>query len=91
MISGFQGPPSGQGDGGGARTCDRRIPAELRADSLATVPPTPYSVNHPIPPLGAQFVMWNAGWCKNLDSLHCRREGNRREERKPPLGFPLVE
>ncbi|GFN98697.1 hypothetical protein PoB_002520300 [Plakobranchus ocellatus] len=35
------GPPSGQGAGGGARTRDRRFPADLRADSLATVPPTP--------------------------------------------------
>ncbi|GFN96660.1 hypothetical protein PoB_002316600 [Plakobranchus ocellatus] len=32
---------SGQGAGGGARTRNRRIPADLRADSLATVPPTP--------------------------------------------------
>ncbi|GFO18692.1 hypothetical protein PoB_004519700 [Plakobranchus ocellatus] len=30
-------PPSGQGAGGGARTRDRRVPADLRADSLATV------------------------------------------------------
>ncbi|GFO01652.1 hypothetical protein PoB_002815700 [Plakobranchus ocellatus] len=30
---------SGQGVGGGARTRDRRVPADLRADSLATVPP----------------------------------------------------
>ncbi|GFN75546.1 hypothetical protein PoB_000205200 [Plakobranchus ocellatus] len=37
----LSGPPSGQGAGGGARTRDRRFPAELRADSLATVPPTP--------------------------------------------------
>ncbi|GFO42298.1 hypothetical protein PoB_006880300 [Plakobranchus ocellatus] len=35
------GPPSGQGAGSGARTRDRRIPADLRADSLTTVPPTP--------------------------------------------------
>ncbi|GFO32434.1 hypothetical protein PoB_005893900 [Plakobranchus ocellatus] len=34
------GPPSGQVAGGGARTRDKRMPAELRADSLATVPPT---------------------------------------------------
>ncbi|GFO21852.1 hypothetical protein PoB_004835700 [Plakobranchus ocellatus] len=34
-------PPSGQGAGGGARTRDRRIRADLRADSLATVPLTP--------------------------------------------------
>ncbi|GFN89186.1 Atrial natriuretic peptide receptor 1 isoform x2 [Plakobranchus ocellatus] len=35
------GPPSGQGAGGGDRTRDRRVPADLRADSLSTVPPTP--------------------------------------------------
>ncbi|GFO03161.1 hypothetical protein PoB_002966600 [Plakobranchus ocellatus] len=34
-------PPSGQSAGSGARTRDRRVPADLRADSLATVPPTP--------------------------------------------------
>ncbi|GFN98701.1 hypothetical protein PoB_002520700 [Plakobranchus ocellatus] len=39
----LSGPPSGQGAGGGARTRDRRIPADIRADSLATVPPTPRS------------------------------------------------
>ncbi|GFO01060.1 hypothetical protein PoB_002756500 [Plakobranchus ocellatus] len=37
----FSGPPSGQDAGGGARTRDRRVPVDLRADSLATVPPTP--------------------------------------------------
>ncbi|GFO29964.1 hypothetical protein PoB_005646900 [Plakobranchus ocellatus] len=37
----FSSPPSGQGAGGGARTRDRRVPADPRADSLATVPPTP--------------------------------------------------
>ncbi|GFO35319.1 hypothetical protein PoB_006182400 [Plakobranchus ocellatus] len=37
----LSGPPSGQGAGGGARTYDRKVPADLRADSLATVPPTP--------------------------------------------------
>ncbi|GFO48301.1 hypothetical protein PoB_007480600 [Plakobranchus ocellatus] len=35
------GPPSDQGAGGGGRTRDRRVPADLRADSLATVLPTP--------------------------------------------------
>ncbi|GFN81564.1 hypothetical protein PoB_000807000 [Plakobranchus ocellatus] len=35
------GPPSGQGAVGGARTPNRRVPADLRADSLATVLPTP--------------------------------------------------
>ncbi|GFO22745.1 hypothetical protein PoB_004925000 [Plakobranchus ocellatus] len=29
----FSGPPSGQNVGGGARTRDRRVPADLRADS----------------------------------------------------------
>ncbi|GFN75112.1 hypothetical protein PoB_000161800 [Plakobranchus ocellatus] len=33
----LSGPPSGQGAGGGARTRHRRVPADLRADSLATV------------------------------------------------------
>ncbi|GFO10004.1 hypothetical protein PoB_003650900 [Plakobranchus ocellatus] len=37
----FSGPPSGQVVGGGARTRDRRVLADLRADSLATVPPKP--------------------------------------------------
>ncbi|GFO18636.1 hypothetical protein PoB_004514100 [Plakobranchus ocellatus] len=36
----FSGPPSGQDAGGGARTRDRSVPVDLRADSLATVPPT---------------------------------------------------
>ncbi|GFN83014.1 hypothetical protein PoB_000952000 [Plakobranchus ocellatus] len=34
-------PPSGQHAGAGARTRNRRVPADLRADSLATVLPTP--------------------------------------------------
>ncbi|GFN75090.1 transporter [Plakobranchus ocellatus] len=37
----LSGPPSGQGTGGGARIRDRRVPADLRADSLATEPPKP--------------------------------------------------
>ncbi|GFO29919.1 hypothetical protein PoB_005642400 [Plakobranchus ocellatus] len=34
----LSGPPSGQGVGGGARTHDRRVLANLRADSLSNVP-----------------------------------------------------
>ncbi|GFO30899.1 hypothetical protein PoB_005740400 [Plakobranchus ocellatus] len=34
------GPLSVQGAGGGTRTRDRGVPANLRADSLAIVPPT---------------------------------------------------
>ncbi|GFO22614.1 hypothetical protein PoB_004911900 [Plakobranchus ocellatus] len=37
----LSGPPSGQGTGGGVRTHDRRVPADLRMDSLANVPPMP--------------------------------------------------
>ncbi|GFN76431.1 hypothetical protein PoB_000293700 [Plakobranchus ocellatus] len=37
----LSGPPSGQGAGSGARTRDRRVPADLSADLLATVPATP--------------------------------------------------
>ncbi|GFN85895.1 hypothetical protein PoB_001240100 [Plakobranchus ocellatus] len=36
----LSGPPSGQGTGGRARIRYRRVPADLRAVSLATVPPT---------------------------------------------------
>ncbi|GFO24839.1 hypothetical protein PoB_005134400 [Plakobranchus ocellatus] len=36
----LSGPPSGQGAGGGAQTRDRSIPADIRADSLVTVPST---------------------------------------------------
>ncbi|GFO36008.1 hypothetical protein PoB_006251300 [Plakobranchus ocellatus] len=39
----LSGPPSGQGAGSGARTRDRRVPAYLRADSQATVLPTPHA------------------------------------------------
>ncbi|GFN82970.1 hypothetical protein PoB_000947600 [Plakobranchus ocellatus] len=41
---GLLGPPTGQGASGGARTCLRRVPAGLRADSLATVQPTPRQI-----------------------------------------------
>ncbi|GFO14395.1 hypothetical protein PoB_004090000 [Plakobranchus ocellatus] len=37
----LSGPPSGQGTGSGARTRDRRVPADLRADPQATVLPAP--------------------------------------------------
>ncbi|GFO38829.1 run and fyve domain-containing protein 2-like [Plakobranchus ocellatus] len=40
----LSGPPSGQGACGWARTRDRRIPADLRADSLSTMPPTPHQL-----------------------------------------------
>ncbi|GFO49732.1 hypothetical protein PoB_007623700 [Plakobranchus ocellatus] len=39
----LSGRPSGQGASGGARTRDRRIPADLRVDSLPTVRPSPAS------------------------------------------------
>ncbi|GFN82943.1 retrovirus-related pol polyprotein from transposon opus [Plakobranchus ocellatus] len=42
----LSGPPSGQGTGSGARTRDRRVPADLRADSQATVLPTPPGIVH---------------------------------------------
>ncbi|GFO48971.1 hypothetical protein PoB_007547600 [Plakobranchus ocellatus] len=35
------GPPSGLDADSGARTHDSRVPADLRADSLITVPPVP--------------------------------------------------
>ncbi|GFN92448.1 hypothetical protein PoB_001895400 [Plakobranchus ocellatus] len=36
----LSGPPSGQNDNDGTRTRNRRVPADIRADSLATEPPT---------------------------------------------------
>ncbi|GFO30006.1 hypothetical protein PoB_005651100 [Plakobranchus ocellatus] len=45
----LSGPPSGQGDGGGARTRDRRVPANLTADSITTVPPTPPHIRNNVP------------------------------------------
>ncbi|GFN91760.1 ubiquitin-conjugating enzyme e2 j2 [Plakobranchus ocellatus] len=41
----LSGPPSRRGTGGGARTCDRRVFADLRADTLATVSSTPLDDN----------------------------------------------
>ncbi|GFN76956.1 hypothetical protein PoB_000346200 [Plakobranchus ocellatus] len=38
----FSGHPSRQGAGDGFRTRNRSVPADLRADSLAIVPPTPF-------------------------------------------------
>ncbi|GFO12387.1 hypothetical protein PoB_003889200 [Plakobranchus ocellatus] len=43
VISGFR-PLLGHGAGGGARTRDGRVGADLRVDSLASVPPTPLSL-----------------------------------------------
>ncbi|GFO04631.1 hypothetical protein PoB_003113600 [Plakobranchus ocellatus] len=40
----LSGPSSGQEASGGARTCNRRVPADLWADSLSTVPPTPLNI-----------------------------------------------
>ncbi|GFN82432.1 hypothetical protein PoB_000893800 [Plakobranchus ocellatus] len=37
-------PPSGQGADGGNRTHNRRVSADLRADSLSTMPPKPQVV-----------------------------------------------
>ncbi|GFO11439.1 hypothetical protein PoB_003794400 [Plakobranchus ocellatus] len=37
-------PLPGPGAGGGVRTRDRRMPAYLRADSLASVPPTSWKI-----------------------------------------------
>ncbi|GFO06670.1 hypothetical protein PoB_003317500 [Plakobranchus ocellatus] len=40
----LSGPPRGQGAGRGARTRKRRVPADIRADKLTTVPPTPLRI-----------------------------------------------
>ncbi|GFO00929.1 hypothetical protein PoB_002743400 [Plakobranchus ocellatus] len=48
----LSGPPSGQGAHGRARIRDRRIPADLRADSLSTVPPMPLTMMKASPQQG---------------------------------------
>ncbi|GFN85532.1 hypothetical protein PoB_001203800 [Plakobranchus ocellatus] len=56
----LSGPPSGQGVGGGARTRDRMVPADLRADSPATVPPTPPTLIEQIEKArGLTAIAWN--------------------------------
>ncbi|GFO48035.1 hypothetical protein PoB_007454000 [Plakobranchus ocellatus] len=44
------GPPSRRGADGGVRTRARRVPADLSADSQATVPPTPPGYYEEMPP-----------------------------------------
>ncbi|GFO50331.1 hypothetical protein PoB_007683600 [Plakobranchus ocellatus] len=44
----LSGPPPDQGADGGARTRDKRVPADIWADSRSTVPPTPLPVRLPI-------------------------------------------
>ncbi|GFO32591.1 hypothetical protein PoB_005909600 [Plakobranchus ocellatus] len=62
------GPPSGQGVDGRARTRDRRVPADLRADSLTTEPPTPLKISY-TQAFWAPFQMATITWChpSNLD------------------------
>ncbi|GFO12952.1 hypothetical protein PoB_003945700 [Plakobranchus ocellatus] len=64
MLSGLL---SGRGASGGARTRDRRVPGDLRADSLATVPPTPHKSgkNTYLPYEGVQPM--KAGFAHTID------------------------
>ncbi|GFO49037.1 hypothetical protein PoB_007554200 [Plakobranchus ocellatus] len=69
----LSGPPTGQGAGGRAQNRDRRIPTDLRADSLSTVSTTPGrlikklmlprvgGLGHvrPCPPLTARSSLYN--------------------------------
>ncbi|GFN97921.1 glucose dehydrogenase [Plakobranchus ocellatus] len=70
------GHPSGQGAGGGARTRDRMTPADIRADSLVTVPPTPLSAirltqtvitTEPMRKIGAQLDDRKRPGCEDFD------------------------
>ncbi|GFO29823.1 hypothetical protein PoB_005632800 [Plakobranchus ocellatus] len=56
------GPSSGRDVGGRARTRDRRIPTDIRADSLATVPPTPPNENEECKKNEKELerVVWNS-------------------------------
>ncbi|GFN82271.1 hypothetical protein PoB_000877700 [Plakobranchus ocellatus] len=73
-----QAPPSSQGAGNGARTCDRRVPADLRADSQATVPPT----------LRSRFHPYQSHVDFKSDSNWLRGQGRSQAERKLSM-FPI--
>ncbi|GFO01915.1 hypothetical protein PoB_002842000 [Plakobranchus ocellatus] len=44
VISDFQALRQARVQGGGARTCNRKVPTDLRVNPLATVPPTPQAI-----------------------------------------------
>ncbi|GFN74299.1 hypothetical protein PoB_000080500 [Plakobranchus ocellatus] len=66
----LSGPMLGQSVGGGAQTRDRRVHADLRADSLAPVPPTPPAMEG-----GkgfvcvSQFRLWTTGQQRSFPSV----------------------
>ncbi|GFO33194.1 hypothetical protein PoB_005969900 [Plakobranchus ocellatus] len=65
----LSGTPPGRGAGGGVRTRDSSVPADLRVDSLATVPPTP-------PQTGGVVVCegyLGSGRYEAAPSVDCRR------------------
>ncbi|GFO06731.1 hypothetical protein PoB_003323600 [Plakobranchus ocellatus] len=59
----LSGPPSGRGAGGGARTHNRRVPADPRTDSLATVPPSPRKARGTLP--------WSAAYQEHSGPSSC--------------------
>ncbi|GFO15672.1 hypothetical protein PoB_004217700 [Plakobranchus ocellatus] len=73
-------PASGQGAGSGVRTLDRRVAADLRADSLTTVPPTPPTTQASTPPFGRRSEP--AEWAAP-DSLHLDVEVSRQIGKAP--------
>ncbi|GFN91981.1 hypothetical protein PoB_001848700 [Plakobranchus ocellatus] len=60
----LSGPPSGPGADEEARTLDRRVPADIRADSLATVPPTRRLITERI-----NFFLWHKSTLLKLTLL----------------------
>ncbi|GFO45309.1 hypothetical protein PoB_007181400, partial [Plakobranchus ocellatus] len=63
--------PSGQGAGGGARTHNRRVPADLRADSLITVPPSPLKARGKLPRRAtSQEQSGPYSWCSDAWTEH---------------------
>ncbi|GFO29883.1 hypothetical protein PoB_005638800 [Plakobranchus ocellatus] len=62
----LSGPPSGQGAGSGARTRDRRVPVDLRADSQATVLPTPQQCQRKLS-RGPETVIFAASRSRHAD------------------------
>ncbi|GFN98055.1 hypothetical protein PoB_002456100 [Plakobranchus ocellatus] len=67
----FLGPPSDQGAGGGVRTRDRRVPSNIRADSLTTEPPRPQIIKERVFFL-LVYSLSNTGGCQVYGSRQAR-------------------
>ncbi|GFO34891.1 hypothetical protein PoB_006139600 [Plakobranchus ocellatus] len=64
----FQALGHGQGAGDRARTRDRKVPADLRADSLSTVPPTLHHLTGWMSPEASDIYIISAEQLQNEET-----------------------